>query len=113
MEAGESEVETALREMEEETGVAADDVELDQRFRFATSYDVWPKRFGGKLCRKTTVIFLARPKQNDVPVQVTEHLGFEWHRWNPPHEIQAETIDPLLAELESYLENYQDTSSGT
>jgi len=36
---------------------------------------------------------------------VTEHQGFQWRKWRPPHHIQAETIDPLLAHLAEHLEN--------
>ncbi len=101
MEPGESEAECALRELEEETGISADNIQLDAEFRFATSYPVWPERFGGEKCEKTTVIFLGRLLQ-EVSINVTEHVGFKWVPWQPPHRIQAETIDPLLAQLESY-----------
>lgn len=108
MEPGESEIDTALRELKEETGVTAEQVELDPRFRFETSYDVWPKRFDHQLCHKTTVIYLGRLKSDDMEIEVSEHLGFEWHPWKPPHVIQPETIDPLLLQLASYLNNHQD-----
>ena len=42
----ESDVECALRELEEETGIAADDIELIPGFQFVTIYDVQSKRFG-------------------------------------------------------------------
>lgn len=29
-------------------------------------------------------------------VKLTEHAGHEWMKWNPPHHIQQNTIDPLL-----------------
>ncbi len=41
----------------------------------------------------------------DVPIVITEHGGFEWFRWAPPHKIQKNTIDPLLAKLAEYLGN--------
>ena len=102
VEQGESELETALRELEEETGIGQDDIELDSEFRFETSYDVWPKRFGGEQCRKTTVLFLAKLKNDQFEIRPTEHLGFDWYRWAPPHSIQKETIDPLLAHLAAH-----------
>jgi hypothetical protein len=56
----------------------------------------------GKLYDKTLVIFLGRLVRK-VPIVVTEHQGFEWFAWNPPHRIQAWTIDPLLAEVGTFL----------
>ncbi len=105
MEEGESEIETAWRELEEETGIGSNDIRLDSDFRFETSYDVWPKRFGGQQCRKTTVLFLGFAKQEDLEIRLTEHPAFEWRGWNPPHKIQKETIDPLLADVARHLES--------
>lgn len=99
---GETEVECALRELHEETGITADDIELDPTFRFTTSYLVRPKRFGGEEMEKTLVIFLGRLCR-EVDVQPTEHLAFVWVPWNPPHRIQQQTIDPLLEKVAEYL----------
>ena len=101
VDAGETEVQCALRELREETGIAAADIELVDGFRFTNHYPVRAKK-SGQLYDKTLVVFLARLKR-DVPIVVTEHQGYEWFRWSPPHAIQAWTIDPLLAELESFL----------
>jgi hypothetical protein len=57
----------------------------------------------GQVYDKTLVLFLGR-LQRDVPIVVTEHLGYEWFAWNPPHRIQAWTIDRLLGELERFLQ---------
>ena len=94
----ETEIECAIRELGEETGISADDVEFDPDFRFATSYELDSERFGER-CHKTVVIFLARLKR-DVNLKVTEHLGYEWFPWNPPHKIWPQTVDPLLAAVE-------------
>ena len=101
VDAGETEVQCALRELREETGIVAADIELVDGFRFTTQYPVRAKK-SGELYDKTLVVFLARLKR-DVPIVVTEHLGYEWFPWNPPHRIQAWTIDPLLAELDQFL----------
>lgn len=97
----ETELECALRELHEETGIAADDIELDPNFRFTTSYEVDSERFGER-CHKTVVIFLGRLKR-DVELKLTEHLGCQWFPWNPPHKIWPQTIDPLLAAVEQYV----------
>ncbi len=101
-ERGESDTECALRELEEETSITADDVELDQEFRFTTSYRVWPEKLGREECDKTLVVFLGRLKR-DVSIKTTEHESYRWVTWSPPHRIQQLTIDPLLAELETHL----------
>lgn len=102
MDAGETELQCALRELEEETGIQADDVEVDGRFRFQTSYPVRNRRTGGQMRDKTLVVFLARLIR-DVPIRPTEHLDFEWVNWSPPHVLQTRTIDPLLRHLAEFL----------
>lgn len=99
---GETELECALRELVEETGITADDIELDPNFRFTHEYSVWPPKFNGEECLKTLVVFLGR-LQNDVDITPTEHQGYRWVDWQPPHEIQKQTIDPLLASLDEFL----------
>jgi len=99
---GESDVECALRELEEETGITADDIDLDPDFQFENRYMVRYKRFGDQDVEKTLVIFLGR-LQREVEMKVSEHESHKWMKWNPPHKIQRETIDPLLAQLEEYL----------
>ena len=102
VDSGESDVETALREMVEETGIPVDAIELDPFFRFEHQYQVRESRSGGELKLKTLVIFLAR-LQREVPIEVTEHPGYQWFEWRPPHQIQQQTIDPLLAALARYV----------
>jgi bis(5'-nucleosidyl)-tetraphosphatase len=98
---GETELECALREMEEETGLPRDSVEIDQSFRFSEVYYPVYKRSPGEKIEKTLVIFLGWLKA-DRPIQLTEHAGCQWFPWNPPHAIQKNTIDPLLNEVESH-----------
>lgn len=97
---GESEIECALRELREETGIGAEDIELDPDFRFDVEYEVDSQRFGER-CHKTVVIFLARLLR-DVAIAPTEHPGYQWFPWRPPHRIQQQTIDPLLAAVEAH-----------
>jgi bis(5'-nucleosidyl)-tetraphosphatase len=98
---GETEEECARRELLEETGIGADDIELRPGFRWVTEYDVNSKRFGEK-CHKTLVIFLGRLKR-EVQIVSTEHIGFRWFPWQPPHRIQPQVIDALLAKVERSL----------
>jgi 8-oxo-dGTP pyrophosphatase MutT (NUDIX family) len=98
---GESELECALRELEEETGIQAGDVEIDPAFRFSIQYRVRYRRFGNRIMTKTLVIFLGRLLRS-VEVALSEHGGYRWVDWRPPHSIQQQTIDPLLAAIEEY-----------
>jgi bis(5'-nucleosidyl)-tetraphosphatase len=102
MEPGETELECALRELAEETGIASDAVEIDPEFRFAIDYHVRYREFNNELAHKTVVFFLARLKR-EGPIVVSEHRGYVWHPWRPPHRIQRETVDPLLAAAEEHL----------
>jgi len=99
---GETELECALRELEEETNIAADQIEIDDAFRFVHRYPVPQPRQGYRVGDKTLIIFLGRLR-HDVPIKTSEHESYRWFDWNPPHRIQQKTIDPLLAELDEAL----------
>ena len=98
---GETDHQCALRELHEETGIVEGDIDLDVDFRFVTHYPVRARR-SGEWRDKTLVVFLGRLR-GDVEIQPTEHQGYHWLPWNPPHSIQPETIDPLLAHLARHL----------
>ena len=95
---GESNKECALRELYEETGIRKRDIEIDPDFKFKHKYTVNNKRTGGEPAKKKLIIYLAT-LVNDVEIELTEHDGYEWMEWAPPHKIQEKTIDPLLAQL--------------
>lgn len=102
LEEGETDLQCALRELWEETGISADDVEIDPEFRFRLDYYVRYREFNNELAHKYVTIFLGRLKR-EVPIVLTEHKGYAWYPWQPPHKIQRETIDPLLAAVQAYL----------
>ena len=102
---GESELQCALRELQEETGITEADVEIDPDFRYENAYMVSQKRYGGKgTVEKRILVFLARLLR-PVEIAVTEHYGYRWFDWNPPHRIQNWTIDPLLQAAHEHLQN--------
>lgn len=103
VESGETDRECALREVQEETGIEADAIHVDSRFSYAETYYPVYKRLGGKTVEKTLRIFIghindtaARDPTGFPVVRRTEHGAHEWVKWNPPHHIQKNTIDPLL-----------------
>jgi 8-oxo-dGTP pyrophosphatase MutT (NUDIX family) len=100
---GESDLECACREFEEETGIPRSSIELDEAFRFELVYYPVRKKTGTP-DRKTLVIFLATVPDRP-PIAATEHLGHEWVPWQPPHDIQEQTINPLLAAVAQHLDN--------
>lgn len=93
--AGESFLETALRETEEETGIAANAIKIDPEFEFDLFYQVQYPKMVNQVFEKQVRYFLgflsAKPE-----LTLTEHPSAHWLPWQPPHRIQAETIDPLL-----------------
>ena len=98
---GETEMQCALRELSEETGITANDIDVIDGFRFTMQYPVWAKR-DGRLYNKTLIVFLARLVR-EVRINPTEHGGYQWFPWNPPHKIQERTIDPLLTAVEDFI----------
>lgn len=98
-EPGEQLRETALRETQEETGIAQAEIDLDPSFEFALEYEVFGKRRGAYHKRVTYFLGFV-PQQLDV--QLTEHIGYQWCDW-PLGPLQAETIDPLFAAVEKHL----------
>ncbi len=71
MELGETEVETALREVEEEVGL---NIKIDERQRFEFSYDV-----SGMNIHKTVVLFLAKVAGGgEVTIQEAEITEARW-----------------------------------
>ena len=99
LEVGETFREGAARELAEETGLAENDYQVDERFEFRIEYDVMQTRDGGHLRRKEVRIYLALLKDPNQPLKLTEHLGCEWFLYSPELRIQPQTIDPLLAAL--------------
>ena len=75
-EEGETELETALREMWEETGIPPEEVKLDPEFRYEEKYFPVEPRFGNERVEKTLVIFLGWISKN-FPIAVTEHAGHQ------------------------------------
>ncbi len=103
-EPGESFVEAALRETHEETGIESSQIDLDPDFFFDLTYPVQYKRWGNEVFTKKVRYFLGRLHERPT-LALTEHDSAEWFDWNPPHQIQMQTIDPLLAAVAKHLQS--------
>lgn len=100
---GETDMECALRELEEETGIRKDQLRIEDRFKYENHYQVSGKRYGASgIIEKSLLIFLGYLME-DVTLKITEHEGYDWFDWAPPHRIQKKTIDPLLAAVADYM----------
>jgi bis(5'-nucleosidyl)-tetraphosphatase len=98
----ESFTQTAIREVQEETGLTPEQYQMDRDFHFDLRYRVVYKRRGRTEMDKHVRYFLAFVDQ-PWPIQLTEHPESHWMIWNPPHRIQEQTIDPLLEAVAQYL----------
>ncbi len=95
-------LETALRETEEETGIPPSQIRIDDDFVFVMKYPVTYRRWGDEVFKKKVKFFLGfLDKRHELTL--TEHESAKWFDWKPPHSIQAQTIDPLLAAVEEHL----------
>ena len=87
VEAGETEIETAMREIKEETGI---DVIIDPSFREVISYS--PK----KDTQKDVIYFIARAQNYDYTPQVEEISQIKWVEINRAHTVLTYDNDKQL-----------------
>ena len=103
---GETNMQCALRELEEETGICQMDILVDPDFKYKNRYLVNNRRSGHRPQKKKLIIYAAKLVR-PVEITPTEHDHFQWFDWQPPHQIQPKTIDPLLTELAEYWQKAQ------
>lgn len=104
-ELGETLLDTAIRETQEETGISPSDLRIDPDFRFEVKYTLPSWQFPKEMLEKTVTYFLG-VLTRDVEIQVTEHPDFKWYEWKPPHRIQSQTVDPLLKAVDQFWKQY-------
>lgn len=96
MEAGETEIETAIREVKEETNI---DVEVNERYRYTTKYS--PK----ENVMKEVVYFLAKNTSNSKEPQLEEVSEVKWYKFDEAIEtITYNNSKEILLNLKRELE---------
>jgi len=100
---GETFLQAAKRELQEETGISPSRCRFADDFHFDLTYPV-TYRGESKSRQKKIRYFLAFVPET-VRITVTEHESYRWWPWNPPHQIQHRTVDPLLASVATYLQS--------
>lgn len=104
-EPGENILTTALRETEEETGIAAESIQVDPEFQFQLEYTVrHPSR--GSYPKRVTYFLGYLPAS--CTVRLTEHIDYRWWDWPHDGSLQAQTIDPLLAAAKEHFRSFPD-----
>ena len=101
-EQGETFEETALRETEEETGISRSAIRMDSEFNFDLNYQVTYRKHGDNIFEKHVRYFLGW-LESKPELTLTEHESAQWFPWDPPHQIQSQTIDPLLNAVATHL----------
>jgi len=97
VEEGETEVQTAIREVKEETNI---DVEVNERYRYTTEYS--PKED----VMKEVVYFLAKNISDNKKAQLEEVSEVKWIKIEDAIEkITYDTSKEILVKLKNDLEN--------
>jgi len=103
VEAGESEMETALRETREEAGLA--DLKIIDGWRQQTQFFFKEKRpTGDELIKKDFIIYLAQVPMGVEPKISDEHNGYAWLDFkNAAKVLKFKNLKTILAEAESFI----------
>lgn len=99
IEPNETEQETALRELAEETGLAA--IQLENNFRAQTQYDFGPAR---RRVSKKVIFFLGTTSDENVRLS-SEHTDFAWLEFSAARKKLTFVNDRhVLDEVSAYLQ---------
>lgn len=74
-ELGETSLDTALRETQEETGIGKEDLRLIQEFR---AYEKFYFDRGNERIFDTVILYLAETRKAQVSIAAREHSGYAW-----------------------------------
>lgn len=97
VEENEEEIETALREIKEETNL---DVEINSEYRNSIEYII-----DGKNILKQVVYFLATPKTTDVKKQESEIVDIKWLNFEDSlNTLTYDNVKEVLKDAKSFIE---------
>jgi len=107
-----SDLQSAYRELGEETGLLEQDIELCRQFSFETVYYPRYKRFNNERVGKKLVIFLGVLNSGAVPRISDEHENYQWISLQQhPSDDRNETFRRLLPKVRAYFQNSQNFAS--
>ena len=96
MEEGETELETANREIKEETNL---DVDVDQNFRYENSYFIETKNV-----YKDVVYFVATPKNFNLKNQEGEIIDCNWYTYNDVmNRLEFDSMKEIFKKAYEYI----------
>lgn len=72
---GERSIDTALRELEEETGLKKNDVRIFPNFR---AYERFQFQVGNQKIFDTVILFLGETRKAEIRIEPREHSGYAW-----------------------------------
>jgi bis(5'-nucleosidyl)-tetraphosphatase len=72
---GERSIDTALRELEEETGIKKSELKIAPDFR---AHERFYFKIGNQGIHDTVILFLAETHKADIRIEPREHSGFAW-----------------------------------
>jgi 8-oxo-dGTP pyrophosphatase MutT (NUDIX family) len=99
IELGETERQTAVREIREETGIS--DVTFIEGFRHVVSYRY---RKGRRVVSKEVVFFLAQTGSKDVVIS-HEHIGYAWRKYDDAvRQLTFKNAKNLLAASRAFMQ---------
>lgn len=97
VEENEEEIETALREIKEETNL---DVEINSEYRNSIEYII-----DGKNILKQVVYFLATPKTTDVKKQESEILEIKWLNFEDSlNTLSYDNVKEVLKDAKKFID---------
>ncbi|MFH8120303.1 MAG: bis(5'-nucleosyl)-tetraphosphatase [Candidatus Aenigmatarchaeota archaeon] len=99
IEKGESEIETAKRELKEEAGIEANVISgFEEKIQYFF-------KEGGELVKKEVIFFLGEAKNDEVKISY-EHIGYEWLPYEKAVErLTFKNSKEILKKAESFLKN--------
>jgi 8-oxo-dGTP pyrophosphatase MutT (NUDIX family) len=83
-EPGETSIDTALRELEEETGIKKAEVHIAPNFR---AYERFYFKIGNQGIYDTVILFLAETHKAEITIRPREHSGYGWFLYHDATNI--------------------------